>query len=151
MGRALGERTLEALGGMTFRGTTRLGAVGVEVALPSLHLRLTEGLRVRPWLSRHVVPVRPTTFVQAVRVGDATWLSMPCDFSGELAAGLREEARARGRQLAVTSFNGDYVGYVIPGKYYHLGGYEPRVMSFHGPTMGDYLEDWGRRLGWGWE
>ncbi|MFM8419696.1 MAG: neutral/alkaline non-lysosomal ceramidase N-terminal domain-containing protein [Verrucomicrobiota bacterium] len=151
VGRALGERTLEALGRMTFRGTTRLGAVGVEVALPSLHLRLTEGLRVRPWLSRHVVPVRPTTFVQAVRVGDATWLSMPCDFSGELAAGLREEARARGRQLAVTSFNGDYVGYVIPGKYYHLGGYEPRVMSFHGPTMGDYLEDWGRRLGWGWE
>lgn len=119
--------------------------------MPSLHLRLTEGLRVRPWWSRHVVPVRPTTFVQAVRVGDATWLSMPCDFSGELAVGLREEARARGRQLAVTSFNGDYVGYVIPGKYYHLGGYEPRVMSFHGPTMGDYMEDWGRRLGWGWE
>ena len=151
VGRALGEQTLQALGRMTFRETARLGAAGVELTLPSLHLRLTEGLRVRPWLSRHVVPVRPTTFMQAVHVGDATWLSMPCDFSGELSAPLREEGLARGRHVAVTSFNGDYVGYVIPGKYYHLGGYEPRVMSFHGPTAGDYFEDWARRVGLGWE
>jgi len=33
------------------------------------------------------------------------------------------------------SFNGDYVGYVIPTKYYALDGYEPRTMSFFGPQL----------------
>ena len=151
MGEALAARTLDSIGRASFRESIELGAAGVELTLPSLHLRVTEELRLRPWLSRHVLPVRPTTFLQTARVGGMVWLSMPCDFSGEIAAGMREEAAAGGRRLAVTSFNGDYVGYVIPGKYHHLGGYEPRVMSFHGPTTGDYFEDWGRRLMLGWE
>jgi hypothetical protein len=46
----------------------------------------------------------------------------------------------------VTSFNGDYIGYVIPDKYYHLGGYEPRTMSFFGPNTADYLDELLRAL-----
>jgi hypothetical protein len=45
----------------------------------------------------------------------------------------------------LTSFNGDYIGYVIPGKYYHLDGYEPRLMSFYGPYVPDYLDELIRR------
>jgi hypothetical protein len=150
LGEGMGARTMATMGSMTFHERVDLGAVGVKLALPSLHLRVTEGLRLRPWVARPWVPVRPETFVQSVRVGDMVWVSMPCDFSGELSVRMREELAGHGRRLAVTSFNGDYVGYVIPGRYHHLGGYEPRVMSFHGPTTGDYFEDWGRRMMLAW-
>jgi hypothetical protein len=92
-----------------------------------------------------LLPVHPDTLLQAVRIGSAIWVSTPCDFSGELALHLREHAATAGLDLTVTSFNGDYIGYVIPGKYYHLGGYEPQTMSFFGPTVPDYFEDLLRR------
>jgi hypothetical protein len=74
------------------------------------------------------------------------WLSTPCDFSGELALALKDTLRARGFDAVVTSFNGDYVGYVIPPRYYHLGGYEPRLMSFYGPYLPDYFTELLRDL-----
>ena len=46
----------------------------------------------------------------------------------------------------ITSFNGDYVGYVIPSRYYHLNGYEPRVMSFFGPNVPDYFDEFIRTM-----
>ena len=54
--------------------------------------------------------------------------------------------RARGFDAVTTSFNGDYVGYVIPVRYYHLGGYEPRVMSFFGPNVPDYFDEMIRAM-----
>jgi hypothetical protein len=86
------------------------------------------------------------TFLQVFRVQDVLWASTPCDFSGELALGLKDALRARGFDAAVTSFNGDYIGYVIPSRYYHLSGYEPRLMSFFGPYVPDYLDDLLRRM-----
>jgi hypothetical protein len=74
------------------------------------------------------------------RVNHAVWVSTPCDFSGELALDIKRLLSEHGARGAITSFNGDYIGYVIPSRYYHLGGYEPRVMSFFGPTMPDYLD-----------
>jgi hypothetical protein len=98
---------------------------------------VTDGVRLRPWLAAKLLPVGTRTVLQGFRFDDAVWLSTPCDFSGELALELKAEARARGQELQVTSFNGDYVGYVIPAKYYHLGGYEPQTMSFFGPQLPD--------------
>jgi hypothetical protein len=54
--------------------------------------------------------------------------------------------RVRGFAGIVTSFNGDYVGYVIPSRYYHLNGYEPRIMSFYGPYVPDYLDELARTI-----
>jgi hypothetical protein len=74
------------------------------------------------------------------------WISTPCDYSGELAVGIKDMLRTRGFAGVVTSFNGDYVGYVIPSRYYHLNGYEPRIMSFYGPYVPDYLDELARTL-----
>ena len=49
--------------------------------------------------------------------------------------------QAHGSSATITSFNGDYVGYVIPARYYHLNGYEPRLMSFFGPNVPDYFDE----------
>ena len=109
--------------------------MGVEVALPALQVRVSNGVRLRPWLARRLLPVQPVTFLQGLRLGDALWLSTPCDFSGELALGVKAVAMESRLAAVVTSFNGDYVGYVIPAKYYVLNGYEPRTMSFFGPQL----------------
>ena len=79
--------------------------------------------------------MQAVTFLQGPRLGDALWLWTPCDFSGELALGVKAMATEQRLAAVVTSFNGDYVGYVIPTRYYALDGYEPRTMSFFGSQL----------------
>ena len=66
--------------------------MGVEVTLPALQVRVSNGVRLRPWLARRLLPVQAVTFLQGLRLGDALWLSTPCDFSGELALTLKAAA-----------------------------------------------------------
>ena len=123
------------------------GTLGLSVSLPELNVRVSDGVRLRPWLAGQLVPARTRTYLQAFRIQDAVWVSTPCDFSGELALGIKDFLRARtGRRAVITSFNGDYVGYVVLPRYYHMDGYEPRTMSFFGPTVPDYFDDLIRRM-----
>ncbi len=146
MGRWLAELVRERLSAVALTNVVCFGLRGLEVTLPPLHARLTDQVRLRPWVTRELLPVFDTTFVQAFRLNNAVWISMPCDFSGELALEIKDFANRKGLNSVVTSFNGDYIGYVIPARYYHLSGYEPRLMSFYGPATAEYLEDLARRL-----
>jgi hypothetical protein len=141
MGQALATTLLEQLPGTLLTNRITFGIVGIDVTLPPLNVRVTDGLRLRPWIARRLLHARERSFLQAFRLDDLLWLSTPCDFSGELALDLKDAFRACGADAAITSFNGDYVGYVIPSRYYHLSGYEPRLMSFFGPNVPDYFED----------
>lgn len=146
MGRTLARASLECARTVALTNRIAFGACGLQMVLPSPHLRLAEDVRLRPWLARRLVPMRPETFIQALRLGDAVWVSTPCDFSGELALDLKDFAAARGFRAVATSFNGDYIGYVIPARYYRLGGYEPQIMSFYGPAVPHYMDDMLRGL-----
>jgi hypothetical protein len=137
LGRALAAESLARVSTIAVTNRVRFGVLGTTLELPEIQARVTDGVRLRPWLAAKLLPVGTRTVLQGFRFDDAVWLSTPCDFSGELALELKAEARARGQELQVTSFNGDYVGYVIPAKYYHLGGYEPQTMSFFGPHLPD--------------
>jgi hypothetical protein len=146
MGQALARAVLEQLPQTPLTNRIAFGMEGLEVSLPALHARVTDGVRLRPWLAQRLLPVKNKTFIQVIRVDRSLWISTPCDFSGELALGIGEAFCERGMQTAVTSFNGDYIGYVIPSRYYHMDGYEPRVMSFFGPTLPDYFDELIRTL-----
>jgi neutral ceramidase len=146
MGKILAERSLAALGKITFTNIITFDFLGLEVTMPPLGPRLTDGIRLRPWLARKLLPARQDSYLQGFRLQNVMWMSTPCDYSGELALGIKDALRARGSRAVVTSFNGDYVGYVIPLKYYHLNGYEPRVMSFFGPFVPDYLDELVRTI-----
>lgn len=139
MGEALAQETLKALPSIALKDQIQFDLVGAPLPLPELQARLTESIRVRPWLASKVLPVGQDTFLQGFRFDRTLWISTPCDFSGELAADLKSKARAAGARLSITSFNGDYVGYVIPSKYYGMPGYEPRTMSFFGPHLPEYF------------
>lgn len=146
MGRGLGRRTLEAVRGVSLENRTVLGWTAAEVQMPPLNWRVSNRWRLRPWLAERLLRPRSTVTLQAVRVGRTLWLSTPCDFSGELSVRIKEALAARGYHAVITSFNGDYVGYVLPGRYYAMDGYEPRTMSFFGPHVADYFEEGLRKL-----
>lgn len=141
MGQALGKRVVEELGRVSLTNAVVLGVLGCTVDLPELHVRLVDDWRIRPVFARKLLPVQARTYLQIVRLGSRIWISTPCDYSGELALEVKDFMRARGGDAVVTSFNGDYIGYVIPSRYYHMGGYEPRTMSFYGPCLPDYFTE----------
>ena len=118
-----------------------------DVAMPPLGVRISDGLRLRPWVSRKLLPAMRDSYLQVFRINDSIWIATPCDYSGELALGIKEHMAARGFDAVVTSFNGDYIGYVVPLRYYHASGYEPRVMSFFGPYVPEYLDEFARKMG----
>ena len=147
MGESLARRTLEELPKVPLSRQVTFGTLGLRVALPEMHVRVTDGVRLRPWLAEQLMPARRDTYLQAFRIQDTVWVSTPCDFSGELALGIKDFLRARtGRRAVITSFNGDYVGYVVLPRYYHMDGYEPRLMSYFGPAVPDYFDDLIRRM-----
>lgn len=135
LARSLARQVLERRRSCALQSQVALGSVAVSFRLPPLRVQLDEHIQLRPWLARRVLPVADETTLQGVRIGSWIWLSTPCDFSGELALELKARARTRGLQCAVTSFNGDYVGYVIPTRYQSLDSYESRTMCFYGPTL----------------
>jgi hypothetical protein len=141
MGQALARALLDKLPATALTNQVSFGLLGLEVALPPLNVRLSDGLRLRPWLAARLLPVTGQTYLQGLRLDDSLWFSTPCDFSGELALGVKDFLRPRGYHAVITSFNGDYIGYVILPRYYHMNGYEPRLMSFFGPNVPDYLTD----------
>jgi hypothetical protein len=141
MGQALARMLTERLPQTPLTNSVTFGMLGLDVTMPPLNVRLSDGVRLRPWLAGKLVPARSHSFLQVFRLDDSVWISTPCDFSGELALGIKDFLQARGSSAVVTSFNGDYVGYVIPSRYYHLNGYEPRLMSFFGPTVPDYFDE----------
>jgi hypothetical protein len=146
MGNALARMVIEQLPQTPLTNSVNFGMLGLDVTMPPLNVRISDGFRLRPWLAARLVPAKNTSFLQVFRIDDSLWVSTPCDFSGELALGIKDFLRARRRNTIVTSFNGDYVGYVIPARYYHLGGYEPRLMSFFGPNVPDYFDELIRNM-----
>ena len=146
MGQALAQELLEQLPTVQLTNAITFGMLGLDLSMPPLNVRVTDGIRLRPWLARKVMPVKDHTFIQTFRLNDAVWISTPCDFSGELALGIKDFMQVRGSHAVVTSFNGDYIGYVISPRYYHLNGYEPRTMSFFGPNVPDYFDEFIRKM-----
>lgn len=146
MGNTLAAMLLDEMRLVALTNQAAFSLAGVELTLPPLNWRITDGIRFRPWAAGALLHAPKRAFAQAFRIGKTVWLSTPCDFSGEMALGIKDLMRARGADAVVTSFNGSYIGYVIPNRYYHLPGYEPRVMSFYGPNTTDYLDEILRKL-----
>ncbi|QMU29745.1 neutral/alkaline non-lysosomal ceramidase N-terminal domain-containing protein [Adhaeribacter radiodurans] len=116
---------------------TNLRSAYFPVSLNKPQWRLGEK-RFRPWLFYTVFGKYPAG-LSLLQVGPISFIGTPCDFSGELLPEITTTASARNQKLIVTSFNGSYIGYVTPEKYFSLKKYETRDMNFFGPYTGTYL------------
>jgi neutral ceramidase len=115
-----------------------LSAVSLKLQLPEYHFRLTTKLNLSTALSKKLMPFPANVYLQAIRIGKMVWITAPSDFSGEYALQIKNALAEKGFEANVSSFNGSYVGYIIPGRYFYLDEYEPKLMGWFGPNMGGY-------------
>lgn len=115
----------------------------VWIDLPRPQIRLTENLCLSPVLGSVLHERR--TFVQAVRLGPVAFTAFPGDYSTELSGYLRQELADEGVFHVCTSFNGDYIGYLLPAEHYDSGHYETRTMGVFGRWCGQYITEVSRR------
>jgi hypothetical protein len=138
IGDSLADSLLSRLDAVTYQETTTFSTATLRIDMPEFHLRLTPKINMASWLSNKLMPEPQNVYFQAVRVGKLIWISTPSDFSGELALEIKHRLAARGFEAIVSSFNGSYVGYIVPSGYFYMDEYESRLMGWFGPTMGDY-------------
>lgn len=117
-----------------------LQAITLPLPLRDPSPRLTMRINLRSWVFKKAFGDYPV-FVKALRIGNILMVGMPCDFSGELVAGLDAYAKTKGLNLMVTSFNGGYIGYITHDKHFDKDLYETKTMSWYGPYNGAYLQE----------
>ena len=150
MGRSLAARVLDASRHLSFDDRLDVASVGAEIRMPPLQVRLNRGLRLSPFLLRRL-GLNNSAWIQGVRLGRILILGAPADFSGEISVGLKAWAGEKGYDLWVLSFNGDFIGYVSPDRYYDStprkgrAGYEMYVMNWCGPQQEELLVGLMRR------
>jgi hypothetical protein len=146
IGEALADSVQKYLVDTNLTDSIGLSFLTLGLDLPELHIRVSDGLRLNPFIGGKLFPPIGDAYLQAARIGDLILISTPSDFSGEMALAYKTSVDKEGYRALVTSFNGAYVGYIIPGKYYHLNEYESRLMSWYGPNMGPYTHEMIRRM-----
>ena len=128
-------------------------AITMKLNLPDFNIRILKNRSLISKLSNKMLPAPKYPVLQAMRLNDMIWVSAPSDFSGEIALQTKNYLYSKGFNANVIGFNGSYVGYIIPSKYFFLdrfaggmGLYESRTMGWFGPNMGDYTADLIRQL-----
>lgn len=146
IGESLADSLLMRLDEIITEKSTSIALVSMEMPLPKFNIRLSTQRNLSGFFSNKLMPYTDSGYLQAVRLGNMVWVSTPADFSGEYAVQIKNELKAKGFDANITSFNGKYLGYIIPGRYFYIDKYESRVMSWFGPNMGDYTMDLIRQL-----
>lgn len=131
--------------GMSLSSKAAFRMVTLPLPLREANPRVTLGWRLRPWVFNWAFGDFPN-YVKAMRIGNVLMVGFPCDFSGELIAEMSAYANQKGLKLMVTSFNGGYIGYITPDKYYERDTYETLVMNWFGPYNGAYFQEITRDL-----
>jgi hypothetical protein len=146
IGKALADSTIIHIQNPILNDTVLLAAATIKLNLPDYHFRLTTTRNLSTALTKKLMPMPANAVLQGIRINNMVWVTAPADFSGEYALQLKNTLAVKGFDANVTSFNGSYVGYIIPGRYFYLDEYEPKTMGFFGPAMGDYTFDLINRM-----
>jgi neutral ceramidase len=141
IGESLADSIINRLPQVKLNKTITLSSVSLKVQLPEFHVRITTKINLSSWLSSKLMPLPENVYFQALRIGNMLWITTPCDFSGEYALQIKNSLASQGFRSFVTSFNGSYIGYVVPGRYFYKDSYESKLMGWFGPNMGDYAMD----------
>lgn len=131
---------LAALEGDSLRAGVPLLSTWVNVPLPAPKPRISIDFALRTWVFNGLFGTSPGD-IKVTLIGRTLILGMPADFSGEITQELDEYAQAKGIDLIVTSFNGNYIGYVAHDRHFEHNLYETVTMSWFGyQTRGYYTQ-----------
>jgi neutral ceramidase len=146
IGESLADSLNLYLPGVILKEKITFCAVSIKIQLPEYHIRITTKINLSTFLSTKLMPPPENVYLQAIRIDKMVWITTPCDFSGEYALQIKNALAAKGFNSNITSFNGSYVGYIVPGRYFYVNEYEPKLMGWFGPSMGEYSMDLIRQI-----
>jgi len=146
IGEALADSVNKYFQQMELNDKITFSYVPLKMELPEYHIRLTPKINLSTFLSGKLMQPSGKVYVQAMRIGNMVWITTPADFSGEYALQIKNALSVKGFNSNISSFNGSYVGYVVPGRYFYLNEYESRLMGWFGPEMGEYTVDLIRQI-----
>jgi hypothetical protein len=110
-------------------------------------LRITKGWKLRNWVfSLLVNPLQgELTYLQ---INEIILIGTPCDFSGEIyVKHIEQEVSRLNKKVIITSFNGDYVGYITEDEHYEtLTKEEVMALNWVGPYYGKYFTEMINKL-----
>ncbi len=131
---------------ITTEETLELKYVELPVDLRSPHFRVSNSYRFRPWLFNLVMgEIQPR--ITVLKIGNTVLVGLPLELSGEFYPEFDEVCQRRGLNLMLTTFNGWYLGYAPPKKYYNtLRRAETRDMNWFGPESGEYFVELIQRV-----
>jgi len=140
VGQTLADSAKVVIDRLEYTKTVTLTSIATEIERPKLQfLHISDNLRLAPWLGNKLMTDITGILLQGFRINDLIWTAMPYELSGEYAIDLKNALEIKGYNSVFTSFNGQYLGYIVPARYYYYDTYEARLMGWYGPSMGDYL------------
>ncbi len=147
IGETLADSAKTLIRTMAYDSVISMTRITSELEIPKLQaFYITDQLRVSPIISKKLMAEMGPIYLQGLKLNNLIWLAMPYELSGEYGIDLKNALELEGYTSALTSFNGQYLGYIVPQKYYYFDSYEPRLMGWYGPSMGDYLMELNFKL-----
>lgn len=126
-----------------FSDSLSLTALHVPITFGRSQLRISKDWKVRNWLFGLLLDELQGELT-LLEIGNTIMIGTPCDFSGEIFVQdkLEEIAARNGKKLIITSFNGDYVGYITADHHYDTS-HKEEVMALNwvGPYYGAYFSE----------
>ncbi len=120
----------------------KLIAHHVPIEFGPSQLRITKDWKLRDWVFSWLLnPLQgELTYLQ---INDIILMGTPCDFSGEIFVNhIKDSAARQNKKVIITSFNGDYVGYITEDEHYcNLEKEEVMALNWVGPYYGKYFHE----------
>jgi hypothetical protein len=111
----------------------------LDLGLRSPHLRISDDLRIRPWLF-DVLLGETNPHLDITQLGNLLMITSSGELSGVFYQSWEKLAQERGLNLIVTTFNGGYIGYITPDELYDEHFHEVRETNWYGPGNGHYFD-----------
>lgn len=111
----------------------------LDLSLRSPHLRVSDNLRIRPWLFDYLVG-DTNAHLDITLIGNILMIASSGEISGVFYEEWEKLAQENGLKLIITVFNGGYIGYITPDELYDEHFHEVREMNWYGPGNGHYFD-----------
>lgn len=122
----------------------RISISRLDIQLREPHLRISDNLRIRPWLFNYLLG-ETNPHLDITQIGNLLIISSSGELSGVFYEEWEKLAKENKLHLIVTVFNGGYIGYITPDEFYDEHYHEVREMNWYGPENGSYFDKLIRR------
>jgi len=127
---------------------TQIKVMRIPIDHGDSQLRLNQNYKLRNWIfSNAMEPLQGE--LTCLQIGSVVLIGTPCDFSGEIyvTQKLADEAARYKKHVIITSFNGDYTGYITEDEHYETSlREEVTTMNWVGPYFGEYYAEMIKRI-----